>query len=141
MAITLRSQKGSPLTFEEMDGNFTTLSGNTQYADTFKSLVSGVFDGAIPTSAMTFNYGTEQLEGIFQFDSSLFFDELDRGDFEPFLAPIIREEGNVTWATLAHLDHKGVHRIENSSASGGHILDNHSLHDREVINAVNKIHA
>jgi len=94
MAITLRSQKGSPLTFEEMDGNFTTLSGNTVYADTFKSLLSGVFDDEIPTSAMTFNYGTEELEGIFQFDSSLFFDQLDRGDFEPFLAPIIREEGN-----------------------------------------------
>lgn len=29
MAITLRNQKGSPLTFEEMDGNFTTLSGMT----------------------------------------------------------------------------------------------------------------
>lgn len=94
MAITLRSQKGSPLTFEEMDGNFTTLSGNTVYADTFKSLLSGVFDDEIPTSAMTFNYGTEELEGIFQFDSSLFFEQLDRGDFEPFLAPIIREEGN-----------------------------------------------
>jgi hypothetical protein len=94
MAITLRSQKGSPLTFEEMDGNFTTLSGNTQYADTFKSLVSGVFDDGIPTSAMTFNYGTEELEGIFEFDSSIFFDNIDLEDYEAFKGPILREEGN-----------------------------------------------
>lgn len=93
MAITLRSQKGSALTFNEMDDNFITLSGNTVYAETFKDLVAGVFDFP-STSGMTIFNGAEELEGIFQFDSQLFFDAIDAEDFEAFKAPILREEGN-----------------------------------------------
>jgi len=91
MAITLRSQKGSALTFNEMDDNFITLSGNTVYTEEFKDLVAGVFPS---TSGMTIFNGAEQLEGIYQFNSSLFFDAIDAEDFEAFKAPIIQEEGN-----------------------------------------------
>jgi hypothetical protein len=93
MAITLRSQKGSALTFNEMDENFITLSGNTVYAEEFKTLVADAFD-LESTSGMTIFNGAEELEGIYQVDGQLFFDAIDLEDFEAFKAPILREEGN-----------------------------------------------
>lgn len=46
MAITLRSTKGSPLTWNELDGNFTDLAGRTNLAWAMDGLEPSVREGA-----------------------------------------------------------------------------------------------
>jgi len=96
MSLILRETKGSPLTFEEMDGNLTYLQNiallgatSASGGDALRALLA---EDVIPEGG--FFVGTEEVEGIFRFDQGDFFAALVAEDPETFKAPIIREEGD-----------------------------------------------
>lgn len=122
MALVLRETKGSPLTFEEMDGNLTYLQNiallgatSASGGDALRALLAEDLGFVIPVGG--FLHGTEILEGVNKFDQSEFFAALAAEDPETFKAPILREgEGN-------YIIHTGT-RISNLTGSSQYMMLN-----------------
>lgn len=122
MALVLRETKGSPLTFEEMDGNLTYLQNiallgatSASGGDALRALLAEDLGFVIPVGG--FLHGTEILEGVDKFDQAEFFAALTAEDPETFKAPILREgEGN-------YIIHAGT-RISNLTGSSQYMMLN-----------------
>ncbi len=98
MSLTLRRQKGSPLTFGEMDGNLTYLQ---DIALAQPDVLASLLEDEFGWSDITSSYGSEKVEGIKKFSTGEFFDALDAEDPETFKAPVLIAELDWNWIIVS----------------------------------------